>query len=212
MPLHLRTNNHLKAFKIPVMKKALLSLTLLAAVVAGSFSFQSCNKIKDEIAKHLDPFNASPSTVTFTIPVVAGDNFSQYDSSVVNIDQIIHDNAGMDFSINNISEIDLSKITISLTDADEQNNWTNFSDATVLLSTDKSNAAGKTALVAMASIPDQESAKYADQVLTATNPINLKDYFNGGNTTVYYLISANARRNTTHELTATMTIEYTLKP
>jgi hypothetical protein len=82
----------------------------------------------------------------------------------------------------------------------------------VLLSTDKSNAAGKSSLVAMTSIPDQESAKYSDQVLTATNPINLKEYFNGGNTTVYYLISANARRNTTHELTATMAIEYTLKP
>jgi hypothetical protein len=194
------------------MKKALLSLSLLAAVAVGTVSFQSCNKIKDEIAKHFDPFNATPSTVTFTIPVVVGDNFSQYDSSVVNIDQIIHDNAGMDFSIDNISEINLSKVTISLSNADDENNWTNFSDATVLLSTDKSNAAGKSSLVAMTSIPDQESAKYSDQVLTATNPINLKEYFNGGNTTVYYLISANARRNTTHELTATMAIEYTLKP
>jgi hypothetical protein len=195
------------------MKKVLYSLGLVAIVAGAAVSFQSCNKIKDEIKKNIDPIDYSQPSVTFNVPVVTTTApFQGFDTATINMDQIIKDEAGVDFSINDISTITINKVVLHLAGADATNNWTNFSDAGAYLNTDKGIAAGKNNILATVTVPDVVSNQYNDVVITGDNNLNLKDYFNGGNTKVYVLYAANARRQTTHPLTMTATLTYTIKP
>lgn len=195
------------------MKKSLLTLAILIFSFWLSGPLQSCNKIKDAIAKNLGSFSWTQASMTFDVPVVSSTSqFAQYDTVVVNIDQVIHDNAGTSFSINDISKITINQIILHLNNADANNNWTNFSTASSIIATSKSNANGKSALIDSYSISDIPANQYNDIVLNGNSNVNIKDYFDGSATSVYYLVSAQARRATTIPLNVTVTVTYSFTP
>lgn len=194
------------------MKKNLFSFGLLLG--AAALSFQSCDSIKDKVKTNITPFNFTQPEVTFEVPIVAStQNYAPGPQTyVININQIIKDNAkGFEIDIDDITKIAFNKVTLQLLDGTEQSNWTNFEYAVVVFNTDKGKAAGKPDLFSLGGIEDISTEKYKDQV-AEFNDINLKEYFNGGNTTINYTIDTKARRSTNKILKIKATIEYTFIP
>lgn len=193
------------------MKKALLSLSFLATIAAASFSIQSCNKIKDEIIKNIDPFNFTEQDITYGVPpITTTTTFSTRDSGTININQQIKDNAGVDIDINKVSSIKIKKITLTILNADEENNWTNLETITAGFQTKTGTQNGKQEQLWTKNIADVAAEKYVPQVIEPAD-VNLKEYFNGDRETVYYIVSAKARRATTKELNVNAVIEYEVK-
>ncbi|HRO41481.1 MAG TPA: hypothetical protein PL009_01510 [Flavipsychrobacter sp.] len=193
------------------MKKLILSFGLLALVAGASFSLQSCNKIKDEIAKQIDPFNFTEQDITYDVPVLTmSGTFVANDTDNININQMIKDEAGVDFNIDNVSSIKIKKITLSILNADNENNWTNAEAVAAGFQTKTGNANGKQIQIWARNINDVEAERFADQVIEP-NDVNLKDYFNGSGEEVYYHISATARRATNKQLNVNAKIEYEVK-
>jgi hypothetical protein len=195
------------------MKKALLSLSLLAAVAVGSFSFQSCNKIKDEIAKQIDPFNFTHQNINFTVPEITSTmtyTSSGIDTADIDLDQIIKENAGSSFGVNNIQSLVIDKITLTITNPDEHNNLTNFDSVQVYVNSDQGIQNGKNDIYAYAWVTDG-AYDPNNQTLTITGDPNLQmmDYLKGNK--VYYWFRARARRTTDKELMINMKIDYKVK-
>jgi len=193
------------------MKKVLITLGLIALVGGSSVSFFSCNKIKDEIAKQLDPFNFEEQNITYDLPVLtATGTFTTEETSNININQMIKDEAGVDFDIDDVSSIKIKKITLTLLDATNESNWTNVESATVVMQTKTGKANGKPTLIASETIEDVESARFTPVVIEP-NDINLKEYFNGDGEEVTYYLSGVARRPTDKTLKINAVIEYEIK-
>jgi hypothetical protein len=196
--------------------KVLYSVGLLALIAGTTISFQSCNKIKDELAKQIPDISFDGESATFTVPVMTATGTSSFigwdTSTVVNINEVIEENAaGLGYSIDNFSTIKIDKITLHLSGTDESNNWTNFESAGAYFATDKSRANGKPDVMKTVEIADIAANQNKDVELSLTDT-NLKDYFNGGDTRIYVLYSATPRRSTTHPMTVTATVKYTLIP
>jgi len=200
------------------MKKALLSFGLIA-LVAGAFSIQSCNKIKDEIANQLDPFNFSQQSFEITVPATAADSVNTgLVSSTINLQQYIDDNlpSGVSLGFDMIDKITLKKVTIAPADVsgfDNANNFTNFSDLFAIFNTNVGVNKNLTSILTFGSIDDVTANQYMPIVLEYNNPPNLKDYFNAsGNTEVQYYIYGHLRRSTTHDVKVKVTVEYEITP
>ena len=193
------------------MKKILLSLMVLGGSMA---LFSSCNKIVDEIKKNINPFNYNAPEVTYTLPslISGGDEYKSEQTYDLNINQIIDDNISeLNVSIDDISKITISKITLHLENTNENHNWTNFEHVTLKANTDKGMAEGKADLTATKTIEDKDSERYTDKELTFADH-NLKDYVNGEGSKAIYSIVAKARRDIDRELKLVATIQYSFKP
>lgn len=191
------------------MKKLLFSLMLIGG---GAIAITSCNKIKDQILKNLNPFTKT-FDVSFVVNPISGTDYnSGIQTQVININQLIKDNAGgLDVDIDNISEIKAKKVTLKLQDGDDANNWTNLQDIGFVFNTDKSISNSKPTLIWGFNVDDLASLKYSD-IEIIPNDLNLKDYFNGDATNVNYVLQATARRPTTKPLNIIATVEYDFKP
>ena len=196
------------------MKRALLSLGLLALVAGTTVSFQSCNKIKDEILKHIDAFTWTQADLTYEIPVLPSTDIYQspMDTFTLNIDQIIKDNAGIDFSIDDISTIKIKEITLKLDQTDDENNWTNFSMIEAWANTDKGIADNKGWLHGTATIANTEEAKYSEKVIHVSDDINFKDYLNGGPTLARFYVKVQPVTATNHPMTLKFSVRYEFQP
>ncbi len=193
------------------MKRSLLSFALCALVSGTLFTVQSCNKIKDEIVKQIDPISFTRQDISYTVPgITTTAEFSTNDTGNININQLIKDETGIDVNINKVSSIRIKKITLELKNADEENNWTNAEYIITGFQSKTGIQKGKQQLSWKKDIEDVESQKYAVQVIEPEHT-NLKDYFNGDGEEVYYLISVKARRETKKELVMNATVEYEVK-
>lgn len=188
------------------MKKLLLSLGLLAGGATLLFTQQSCVK---EAAKALfNSFNTDPQTVNFKIPIIASanSNFIVLDSMSdnENMDQTIRDNTSGNFGIDDIDQIHFNTVKLVLTDADNQNNWANFTAVGAKM---KSNT--QTTYIDMgqkSNIPDA----YATELnLDVNTTVQAKDYLRG-NVITYQLLGTN-RRATTHDLHGTAYVSFTIE-
>ncbi|HTN45896.1 MAG TPA: hypothetical protein VL098_06070 [Flavipsychrobacter sp.] len=192
------------------MKKLLFSLALVAG---GAVLLPSCKKIIDEIKKNINPFEHTVD-LTYTIPtLMQGQTYNADEQTyILNVNDVINDNTeGLDVDIDDISSIKINKIVLTLENADAENNWTNLQTATAGVNSDKGRTAGKADIESTITVPDAEAERYTDKTFTFADH-NLKDYLNGGDTKIYYSISAKARRAVTKELTIKAKIEYSFKP
>lgn len=192
------------------MKKSLL----LAVLATGVLFNASCDKVKDKIKANINPFNYDQPEFSGSIPIVATAQVyrSGDQTYVININQIITDNAGgVNINIDNISKITLQKVVLKLENGDDNNNWTNFEYAASVFNTDKGRNAGKPELYSLVGIDDLLTERFTDKEITFSD-VNLKEYFNGTNTTVYYKIETKARRATTKELMVKAILTYKIEP
>ncbi len=192
------------------MKKALFALLILGGSAA---TFTSCNKVVDKIKANINPFNETIE-VNYTISQIAqGATYNSQDQTYdFNINEIIEENvSGVNVGIDDISEIKINKITLTLQNGDDANNWTNLESATATINTDKGKNAGKVDLTSTVNIDDNDAEKFSDKVLTFSDH-NLKEYVDGSGTKVIYKLSAKARKAVSKELNIVAKIEYSFKP
>lgn len=195
------------------MKKFFFAFGFIS--LAAALSFQSCDKIKDEIVSHIDPFTYSQTGASFDIPaqpiLLPLEYNSPEQTEFININQVIKDNAGLDLNINDFSYIKLIDATFHLTNGTEDANWTNIDYAEVQANTDKGLNAGKPWLVANISIPNDPSQKYSDKMLTFPDQ-NLKDYLDGDGTVVHYKFKIKPRAGTATDMHVEAIVRYEFKP
>lgn len=191
------------------MKKAAVAFALFGLISGASLSFQSCNKIKDEIAKQIDPFNFSSQSVTYTVPILTNTSEQSASETVnININELVKENAGIDISIDNVTGIKVKSITMNIENADTENNWTNFDFVKATVQTATGSSHGKAPISWTKNIPDDAAQAFMPQVLQPADGINLKDYFVGDGENVTYTINVKARRATTKALTVNAVVEY----
>lgn len=194
------------------MKKTILSLLFIGS--AATFSLTSCDELKDKV-KDLMPAFTHSSKVTITLPdsIPSGSAGEIEQMSDFNINEILQEGAGDGHSLDDVNSIMLKTVTLHLVDstADEQNNWTNFANASMSMNTEKGKSGGKPALSQSVTIADTEAEKLTDKVLTFAEN-NLKDYVDAGATKAIYSFTATARRDVSKPLTIIATIEYSFKP
>lgn len=182
----------------------------------GMNIFQSCNKVKDAIISQIDPFNYSLNDVSFDIPAQPIALPLEYDTpeqtESVNINQVIHDNSGIGFNINDFSSIMLKDATLHLTNGTASSNWTNIEFAEVQANTDKGLNAGKPWLIANLNIPSSASEQFSDKTLTFDNNVNLKDYVDGNGTVIHYKFRIKPRLGTTDVMHVVATVRLEFKP
>ena len=196
------------------MKKVLYSVGLLALVAGTTVMVQSCNKIKDEIAKQIDPFNFNHQNINLTVPEITSTmtySSSGIDTADIDLDKIIKDNAGQNFGINNVQSLIIEKITVSILNHDANNNLSNFDTAKVYINSDQGIADKKNDIFVGAWV---NSTTYdpANQSLTITGDPNLQmmDYLKGKK--VYYWFRVRAKKVTTKPLDINIKIDYKLQP
>jgi hypothetical protein len=188
------------------MKKALLS-TFSVLGIAATLGFQSCDKIKEAIPSQDVSFDGASADII--IPPVS-DTTAQGSiaetSFKYNLDSLIKAQTSGALGFSNIQSIKVNSISITLNDADQANNFANFSYAGLSFNTDASNYDVYN-LGYIANNPDAYSATLTPPVLDANQ--DLKKYF-GANTTLRYLFVAKLRRKTTKALHGRAQVKYTI--
>jgi|SRR6476469_7020408 len=182
------------------MKRRILTLSLLGALCAVGFT--SCDKIKDKL---FPAFEVDVSDVAVTIPItVAGVEANSSGNVAFNLDSAIKAHTENAFGINSLSSVKVKDITVTLVDADDLNNISNFETVAVKLAT---NTVSTPAVVASAAIPNTP-ATYINIPADANTP-ELKDYLKGNQLT--YTVSSMARKSTTAPLHAIVSLTLSVK-
>jgi len=191
------------------MKKRLLSaaVLLLAAVILTTQS--SCNKVKELAKSYFNAFNTNPIVGNFAVPIIpdASGNYFSIDSIAMdpNLDSIIKANTSNQFGIDDIDGIYLNEMRLELENADNENNWQNFSEIGIMLIP---NQSGRSSVeLGPWSIEDSYAAT---QNVNVDKTINLKDHVSGSGM-IYYVMRAKARKPTTKELKGSIYVSYTVK-
>jgi len=177
------------------MKKNWLRLGF-ATIALGALTFaQSCSV--SEVVNYVFPgFTYNADAVEFTIPIVdsAGTTFASFDSVKVelNLEDALRENTNGNISISDADKIYIESVRLDLTDADNENNWANFTDVNMMMA---SNTATTVVEMAKATIPDTYDESIDG---TVDQSVSMKEYVKGN--TIYYVIYGKSRRATNKEL------------
>jgi hypothetical protein len=183
------------------MKSKITRLTVIA--LTGMFSFNGCDKLKDELFK---AFSAKTNDVKFTINIVS-DTTQKVDigtiSTNLNLDSIIKAETDNAFSLSSVKSVKMESCVLTLLDADPSSNFANFEEGWVIFST---NSNPSPVTVATGPNPDV----YSDSLTLPVDPgAELKGYLSGN--TLAYIISAKARRPTTKTLNCKMSVKFRIE-
>jgi hypothetical protein len=200
------------------MKRALLSLGLLAIVAGATVSFQSCNKIKDEIMKNIDPFNFSQQSFELTIDPVNADSIN---TGVVTTNINLQDSinkyvpSGLSLLVSSVKEVRLVKVTVSpVSGFTAENNFTNVSDVAAMFNTNIGLNKQLWPVGIWTQIADNAASQFQPLVFdyTQSKP-NIKEYFStSGATEVKYYLKGKLRRPITQQMKVNVSVEYQIVP
>jgi len=178
-----------------------LTLLSLTAIVVAVFSLQSCTKIGSLLQYDIPMQSGS---VTITIPPTSNTSaaFNGTGSNSVNIDSVIKANTAGMLGINNITSVKLTGATMTLQNADANNNFANFQSCFASFT---SNSDGAPYQVSVANNSDL----YATSItLPVDTTAELKNYMAGSNFT--YTAGGQLRTPTTESLTCTITFTFNI--
>jgi len=194
------------------MKKILLFAGMIGLGTVAA-SLQSCDKVKEEIINHIDPFTYSQSNISFEAPPMplTVEYNSPEETEPLDINQIIKKNSGLNVDIDNFSSITLQDATLHLKNGTNDANWTNIEYAEIEINTDKGLDAGKDWITADVSIPDDPGERLTDKILKFPN-VNLKEYLDGEGTILHYRFKIKPRRPTLTSMQFDVILRYSFKP
>jgi hypothetical protein len=175
----------------------------LIIILVGGFAFLSCKKI---IHKLLPSFDTTVSNIAIAVPAIPFSNISGsvgFQTIYYNLDSTIKASTGGVFGASDVSSITLKSIVITLQNGDQLNNFANFQNLQVDLS---SNTNTTPVTIATANIPDVASNSLSMDVSSSPNILS---YFQGNQLT--YDVSGTVRRSTYHALDGLVTIIVTVK-
>ena len=170
------------------------------ALLALSAFLPSCDKVKDAITINV-PLQTADVQFAIT-PVNAGTGTMTMFQFGVNIDSVLK-KENSSIGIGNIKKAKVKSITLTLSNATQDDNFGAFSACEAGLA---SNAKPEyTTFAALTANPDT----YATTLSIPVNDVDLKDYF--GSTVFYYKLTGTARRATTTTLNGTATIKFDIE-
>lgn len=191
------------------MKKMFFTLGCITAILF----FQSCEKVKDAVLDKIDPFTISLSENEFEIPMVeeAVAFTTPPVEEVVDINQLVKKNAGVNMKIQDFSYVRLLDAKLKLDRQSETTNWTNLEYTSIEVNTDRGLQEGKPWLKAEAYIADEEAEKFSDKTL-AFPETNMLDYLYDTETVLMYRFTVKMRRGMTEGLPVKSKIRLEFKP
>lgn len=182
------------------MKKRILALSLLGSLCA--FGLISCDKVKDKL---FPAFEAEIDDVAVTIPIaLEGVEATSTSTVMFDLDSTIKANTGNAFGIDNLNSVKVKDLTVTLTDADNLNDVSNFEDVTFKMA---SNTVSTPAVVASAVIPDNYATSI--NIPAGESTPELKEYLKGKQLT--YHVTSTARETTTKPLHAIVSVTLAIK-
>ena len=188
------------------MKKLVLSVSVLASLGLLALTQQSCS-VKDLAKELFNAFVTDPQTASFTIPIVTSTAapFGALDSVILdaNINQIIQDKTGGQFSLDDADGIFLESLRFELDNADADNNWQNFEQVGIELVPNNANVSN----LSMGPWNVDNTYSTSLSLDNIDKSINIKSYLTGTGA-VYYILKGKARKETSHPLTGTMYITF----
>jgi hypothetical protein len=195
------------------MKKIIICLVVFAIPITIN-TLSSCNNVKEEIINVLPPFTYTQTGIAFDIPpvpIVVPEPIPTPEQIIsININQLIKDNAGINYNINNISSIKIKNVSLHLTNPDANNNWTNFESAELFFNTEKGISENKPWISGSLFIPDVDSVRFTDKVVTISD-VNLKTYLYGDADVIHYKALIKNRKTTSTTLHTEVSIKFEFK-
>jgi hypothetical protein len=182
------------------MKK--LNFALIIVFAAG-LTFISCKKL---ISKLFPSFDASVSDIQVAVPAIPFANISGstgWQTIYYDLDSTIKANTGGIYGAGDVTSITVKSIVINLQNGDQLNNFANFENLKVELS---SNSNTTPVTIATAAIPDVTAMTLSMDVSASPDILS---YLKGDQ--INYNISGKVRRATYHELDGLATITVTIK-
>jgi hypothetical protein len=183
------------------MKKLTISLFAPLAVL---ISVTSCKKIIDQVFPGIDAKVPEIQLTIPPIPIVTQNEFSlgSY-TAYFNLDSTIKANTADVFGIGVVSSIKVKEITVSLSNADNLNNLSNFESARVAIF---SNTRTDAVNVATLNFPDTNSSSIT---FTPTDSPELLDFLKGSQ--LSYNVFGKARRPTIKPLNMLISVTIRVK-
>ncbi len=179
------------------MKHKLLWLALASLTIFTS----SCDKVKDALKTNV---SISPSDVNATIPIISNTTENQTIGEFnLNLDlgALIKEQVGS-MGIKNLKSVKIKSFKITLTDANDANNFANMEKIEGRLS-----ASGQAEIVVVSVLNNPDT--YASSLtIPSSGDIELKNLVTG--TQVKYSLKGKLRRATTKTLAAKITAQYNL--
>jgi hypothetical protein len=181
------------------MKKFHVPVFVVIVIIIGSFA---CKKIIKKIFQGIDAnvpefvvvLPPIPYAPPFEVPL---GTFRQE----FNLDSTIRANTGDVYGAKDVSSVKVKQIVFNLSNADEQNNISNFESARL---TFLSNIRADTLTIASIAFPDTYATSYT---YTPVNSPELKPYLDGS--VFYYNAYGKVRRITTRQME--MSVQVTLR-
>lgn len=183
------------------MKKLPVVLSIAVILLGG---FTSCSKIVDKIFPGVDAKIPDLQLTVPIIPIVPPNEmtFGTF-SAHINLDSTIRANTGGVFGIGVVSSIKVKQIVVSITNADDLNNLSNFESGRVVMTSDNNNVP---VTLATLSFPDINSSSLT---VTPTDSPELINYLKGSEVT--YTMYGKARRITTKPLNMNVSVTLRIK-
>lgn len=181
------------------MRKFVYTAALAIAATTLVVGAGSCQKLKSKL---FQAFTANGASVDFTVPVIAVTGTKTDAGSVthqLNIDSIIKAETGGAFALKDIDKITVEECRIKINNPDADNNFQNFQEAWVNLTT---NTNPTPLNLATGTIPDTYAEEFT---LPAVSGADLKPYLNGS--TLNYAYQATMRKATTKGLNCTLYVK-----
>jgi len=184
------------------LPKIAIACTLLATI-----SLQSCDKVKDAVKTPDVTFTGASTDVVIPITTNTTSQASMATNSIsYNIDSMIKAQTGGVVSYSSIKSVKITKMVLTLSDADAANNFANFEYAAGTFNTDATTA-GPYTVASISNNPDVTSSTL-DLPITDKDK-DVKQYFKS-NVVFTYAVIGKLRRATTKELHCHVDVTYTI--
>jgi hypothetical protein len=180
-------------------KKILISIGILVATI----SLYSCKKVVNSIFQGTEITSPTIEVVIPPVPQLAV-NFGEiplgnYEQRM-NIDSAVRANTGGAFGIAAVTSVKISQYTVSVSNADDADNLSNFESGRVVLT---SNSRSTPVEIMNFNLPTTKTTSITQSPSAATAP-ELLPYIKGGELT--YQIFGKARRSTSKPLNMSVSV------
>ena len=168
-------------------------------IIISVISLQSCTKIGAMLQYDI-PVQSGSVTITIPPTSITSAGFSGAGSNSINIDSVIKANTAGLLGVNNITSVKLTSATMTLQNADANDNFANFKSVYASFT---SNSDGSPYQISIANNPDAFASSISIPVDTTAE---LKNYISGSDFT--YTAGGQLRTATTVSLICTINFTF----
>jgi hypothetical protein len=174
-----------------------MKTTLFSVALLGTLVLASCEKIKDAI---FPSFEQDIPEVTVTIPIttsVGSDVVLGAYEFKFNVDSLIRKYTAQQFGIDNAGGIQIKSVILNLNNEDNLNNFSNFENVKLSVSSDE--------MPVNVTVAETAITSGASPLVVPGNNTDLKKYFKSGR--VIYTLTGRSKKITTKPLQMSVQVQ-----